>query len=246
MAQSETPYAEKTFGDRNRVKRYLQHKRLNDALAIADGLPEPDLVVDFGAGNGEFCKWLARRYPRARICCYEPHPLLLQQARDNLAGQPRIEFAARAAELPRQQAGLVFCLEVFEHLPAAESSQALGQIERLLGPRGHLVIGVPVEVGLPALYKGAFRMFRRYGEFDARVANVLRCAIGRPPAVRPTVELMPGSHYHLQHLGFDHRAFFLDLGRHFTRLKQSSSPLRWAGSWVNPEINLLLGKGGCA
>lgn len=237
---AEIPYAEKTFGDRNPLKRYLQSKRLRDALTLAKGLPQPAIVVDYGAGNGEFCKHLSRCFPHARIACFEPHPGLLQQARENLAGQPRIEFVSSVSALPHQGIDLLFSLEVFEHLPAVERDQALETIGNLLGPAGHAVIGIPVEVGLPALYKGLFRMLRRFGEFDARPLNVLRSALGNPPGDRPAVELLPGVHYHLHHLGFDHRAFRALLSRSFREVRHSGSPLRRAGTWVNAELNLLV------
>jgi hypothetical protein len=165
---------------------------------------------------------------------------LLQQARDNLAGLRGIEFTDSISGCPPGSVDLLFCLEVFEHLPVAESEQALHTIGRLLGAAGHAVIGVPVEIGLPALYKGLFRMLRRYGEFDAKPGHILRCAMGRPPANRPAVELMPGAHYHLHHLGFDHRRFRERLHREFRAVRHSVSPLRWGGAWLNAELNLLV------
>jgi SAM-dependent methyltransferase len=236
----ETPYADKTFSDRNPLKRYLQQRRLRDAMALVQGLADPAVVVDFGAGNGEFCKYLVTRFPAAQVFCFEPHPGLLQQARENLAAHASVSFHSEFEELPIGQADLVFCLEVFEHLPTAESAQALARMVSLLGGTGHAVIGVPVEIGLPALYKGVFRMARRYGAFDARLGNVLGSSLGRPPAERPVVELMPGSYYHLHHLGFDHRSFRLHLEPHFRLIRQSTSPMPLGGTWLNAELNLLL------
>ena len=236
----ETTYAEKTFDDRNRVKRYLQSRRLQDALRLASALDEPRLMVDFGAGNGEFCKWLAGQFPSTRIVCYEPHPGLLLQARDNLSACPGIEFAAGLDELPAGVADIVFGLEVFEHLPLEEMAQALRGIDRLLSQQGHAIIGVPIEIGPPALLKGLFRMLRRYGEYDASWPNVLRSTLARPPVDRPTVELMPGSRYHLHHTGFDYRAFRSQLRRSFREIRHLHSPLRWAGPWANAELTLLV------
>jgi SAM-dependent methyltransferase len=238
-SQQETPYAEKTFGDRNPLKRYLQTGRLQDAIALSEGLPEPRAILDFGAGNGELCKRLSGHFPKARLVCFEPHPGLLEQARQNLAGVSGIEFVSAAADLSSGQFDLLFCLEVFEHLPAKESEEAIDTIQRLLAPNGHVIIGVPIEVGPPALYKGLFRLFRRYGDFDANMANILRATIGRPPSSRPVVELMPGSFYHLHHLGFDHRRFTKWLEQRFRLIRQSGSPAGWAGSWFNSELNLL-------
>jgi SAM-dependent methyltransferase len=234
-------YAAKTFADRNPVKRFVQGRRLRDAVHLAQSLPDPDVIVDFGAGNGELCKRLVRRFPAARIICYEPHPELIQQARANLESIPGVEFCTEASELPRAGADLVFCLEVFEHLPPAESGRVLDQLEKLLRGGGRAILGVPIETGLPALYKGAFRMARRYGEFDARPGHVFGAMAGRPPAERPVVELLPGSHYHLHHMGFDHRVFRRQLLRRFEIEAESGSPFPWLGHWINSEFNVLVG-----
>ena len=147
-------------------------------------------VYHFGAGNGELCKWLAGRFTESRIICYEPHPGLLQQAREKLAAFRSIEFAGSLSELPDQAADLVFCLEVFEHLPPTESEQAISSIIALLGEGGHAIIGVPVEVGFPALLKGSVDAF-----CEDLVTNA-------------GVLLLPGSLY-----GPDYNAFRVGFGR---------------------------------
>lgn len=242
--QQETPYVEKTFGDRNRLKRRLQAGRLQDALVLADQLPMPRCILDFGAGNGELCKLLVRRYPDARVYCYEPHTGLLEQARDNLVGLSGITLVSSTDELLPGSFDQVYCLEVFEHLPVTELDQAIAKIQEMLTPTGHAVIGVPIEVGLPALLKGIFRMLRRFGEHDASVGNILRCTAGHPPTERPAVELMPGSFYHLHHLGFDHRMLRNRLRQEFIEVGASTSPLKLGGTWLNSELTLLLGTRG--
>ncbi|NIP18764.1 MAG: methyltransferase, partial [Xanthomonadales bacterium] len=187
-------YAQKTFSDSNPVKRFFQRSRLRDALRLAEKYPAPGVVIDFGAGNGELCKGLAARHPDAEIVCYEPHPDLLAQARSNLAGLVNVKFTDTVPEHP---ADLLFCLEVFEHLPERESAEVAAQFRGLLRNGGRAIVGVPVETGFPALYKGLFRMVRRFGDHDARPGNILGAVMGRPPAERPAVELLPGVFYHL-------------------------------------------------
>lgn len=230
-------YARKTFSDSNAVKRFFQRRRLKDALRLVEPGRAPNTIVDFGAGNGELCKSLAKTFPGSRLVCYEPHPELLDQARQNLAGLPGVRFTA---DLPRQPADLLFCLEVFEHLPQRESSLVLGQIRGLLRDDGIAILGVPIETGIPALYKGLFRMARRHGDHDARLGNILRAFAGRPPGGRPVVELLPGSYYHLHHLGFDHRSFGKRLGRDFEILKTATSPLPGFGPAVNSELHFVV------
>jgi SAM-dependent methyltransferase len=229
-------YAAKTFADRNPVKRLFQRARLNDALHLARGVVRPRLIIDFGAGNGELCRLLSRQFPGAGIVCYEPHPELLAEALENLAGVEGVTFLSDPERLPRASADLLFCLEVLEHLPEREFDVALDQVEAMLAGDGVAIIGVPVETGFPAFYKGLFRVMRRPGDFDARPGNIVSAMLGRPPGERPAVELMPGSWFHLHHLGFDHRRFRRELERRFEVQRHSASPVPWLGEAVNSEV----------
>lgn len=238
------PYSEITFQDKNPVKRWLQRQRLVSALTAA-GRPDPppSMICDFGAGNGELCKLLVKRFPRAGIVCYEPEAELLDEARKNLAGLTGIDFYPDIRPLEKGSVDLLFSLEVFEHLPHEETRKALQRIADLLKPGGKAVIGVPVEIGIPALYKGLFRMMRRYGAFDADPGNILRCLAGRPPKHRPAAELAPGLNYYFEHLGFDYRRLTAQLGRYFKRPSITTSPFPFWGPWLMPEIYFILEKG---
>jgi len=239
---SKISYAKKTFEDSNRIKRFFQNSRLEDAIRLVPDRDDPDLIVDFGAGNGELCKRLSGRFPNSRILCYEPHPELQDQARQNLEGADNIAFISDPSELPRASAGLLFCLEVFEHLPEREFNMVMDQVWQTLADGGSAIIGVPIEVGIPALYKGLFRMFRRFGDFDARPMNILAALLGRVPADRPVVELMPGSYYHVHHLGFDYRRFRKQLSRVFKIGKTSASPFSILGATINSELHYVVSK----
>jgi len=231
-----------TFQDRNPVKRYLQRSRLKDAVRLCRLQPGVKIIVDYGAGNGELCKHLSDVFPEAKIYCFEPHPELLEQARENLKNVANVIFIDRPLELADASVDIVFCLEVFEHLPEKELRQALGHLDRILAVDGVAVIGVPVETGLPALYKGVFRMLRRFGEFDAQFKHIVPAIFSRPPSRRPEVEIMPGVKYYLHHLGFDHRKFRDRVSSNFEELKVSASPFPRFGFLINSEANILVRK----
>lgn len=72
-------------------------------------------------------------------------------------------------------------------------------------------------------------MTRRYGAHDARFGNVLRAAIGRPPAGRPVRRISRGLPYHFHHLGFDHRKLRV-------LIRETFDPVREFGSPVNSEL----------
>lgn len=241
---SRMAYSDITFKDRNAIKRWLQARRLVVAARMAEGCPDPRCILDFGAGNGELCKRVARQFPSATIICYEPTPSLMAEARDNLAALPQVRYCESLEQISDGSVDLLFCLEVLEHLPEKETGEALRQFNRLLGDDGRAVIGVPVEIGIPALYKGMFRMSRRYNAFDASVGNVLLAALSRPPQYRPVSEIAPGLSFHPEHLGFDHRRLEARLRAQFALQKIATSPFALFGPRLHPEVNFLVRKAG--
>jgi len=236
-------YAEITFRDKNPVKRWLQRQRLVSAMKLCSTSIRPlETICDFGAGNGELCKSLADHYPNAKIICYEPTPRLLLEARENLSSIANVEFFQDIRSIVSGTLDLLFCLEVFEHLPPEETTDALQTISDLLKPDGTVIIGVPVEVGVPALYKGIFRMWRRYGAFDANMKNVVLAFLLRPPSARPVSEIAPGFRFHSEHMGFDFRRFKETVSSNFKLKRVSVSPFPVLGSWLMPEIYIVAEK----
>jgi 2-polyprenyl-3-methyl-5-hydroxy-6-metoxy-1,4-benzoquinol methylase len=236
-------YSKKTTNDKNLLKRFVQRRRLADALSTLRHL-DPGFsgrLLDFGAGGGELTGMLARRFPASNVVCYEPAPGLFEEAREDLAGLSNVEFAPTFEELKGRRFEYAFCLEVFEHLPPRQTGQAIRRLNRLLAPGGTLVVGVPNELFVPALAKGVFRMTRRYGAFDARPANVLKAALGRPPKTRPVQRIARGLPYHMAHTGFDHRRLEKGLSETFEPMRSFGSPIDAAPWLLSSEIYLVFG-----
>jgi SAM-dependent methyltransferase len=235
-----TTYAQITRDDPNPVKRWLQDRRLVDATRLLAGRVL-GRVVDYGGGDGALTLRLLRAGRSAEVRCFEPTPQLRAEAQDLLRGAVGASLVATAQDLPDAWADTAFCLEVFEHLPPAETQVALDHLHRVLRPDGRLVIGVPVEIGPPALAKGLFRMARRLGAFDARPGAVLAATLGRPPRVRQEAPIGPGLAYYPHHLGFDHRVLLARLGERFEILGQSGSPFGGPAAF-NSELYILARK----
>ncbi len=198
-------------------------------------------ILDFGAGDGELVRQLAADVA-LEATVFEPTPALMAEARVKLSGLDRVAFAEHLDSVASGTFDYVFCLEVFEHLPPNETIHAVAEIDRLLKPDGCAVIGVPHELFLPALFKGMFRMWRRYGDFDASPRNVAASALGRPPTARPVADIAPGVPYHFHHLGFDYRSLERLLGDHFQIGKRWFSPFPALGAALNSEVYFLLTK----
>ena len=238
-------YADQTINDPNRLKRWIQHQRLRDAreiLRAANGKGRVE-VLDFGGGDGELLYECLQTFPRVRACLYEPTPEMRREAEAKLSGFVGVQIAGDLRDLEGQRFDLVFCLEVFEHLPQKETDAAIAAIHALTKPNGHVVIGVPHEVFLPALVKGVFRMVRRFGAFDARPVNIMLAALGRPPANRPMKQIAPGFSYYRHHVGFDHRKLERSLQPSFEVVSRWFSPSRLLGQVLNSEVYYLLRRG---
>lgn len=235
-------YSEITLGDKNPVKRFVQRRRLRDALSVLDGLDDrfSGNFLDFGGGSGELSRMLARRFPRARVFCYEPMPGIFEEARQNLSDLENVTLVSDRKELRGLAFEYVFCLEVFEHLPIRQTARTLRIVDRLLKEGGLFVVGVPNELFVPALLKGLFRMKRRYGTYDARPRNVLRAALGRPPARRPVRMISHDLPYHFHHLGFDHRRLRAQLSETFDPISEFGSPVK--NQLFGTEIYFVLAK----
>jgi SAM-dependent methyltransferase len=236
-------YADITTGDPNPVKRWLHRRRYADAVSVLvdAGRRDRPRILDFGAGNGELVRQI-NAVASVEALVYEPAASLMAEAKEKLAGMQSVQFTETLASVEPATFDYVFCLEVFEHLPARQSDEAIASIDRMLKPGGIAVIGVPHEIHLPALLKGLFRMCRRYGDFDARMGNIWAAARGRPPASRPVAEISPGVPFHFHHLGFDYRMLEAMLRRRFQLVERWFSPLPVAGALLNSEVYFLLQK----
>ena len=236
-------YADLTIRDRNPIKRWLQHRRFADALAVLAGVSARGRprILDFGAGDGELVRRI-HGLAQVEALVYEPSAALMAEAKQKLAGMASVQFTDSIASVESGSFDYVFCLEVFEHLPARQTDAAIADIERLLKPGGVAVIGVPHELHLPALLKGLFRVYRRRGEFDARFGNIWAAVWGRPPLLRPVAEIAPGVPFHFHHLGFDHRTLEKMLQEHLHLVRKWFSPFPLLGATLNSEVYFLLRK----
>lgn len=228
-------YEQQTRGDASRLKRWVQNRRLSDAVRLSKLAGTPAHIVDYGAGDGALSLALAAAFPAAAITCFEPISSMRAEAVRLTARHRAITVAADEADIP-VGAGLIVCTEVFEHLPPDAFEHALSEIERIAAPGGLIIFGVPVETGPPALAKGLFRMARRYGAEDAQPRRVLAATFGRPPSRNPQT-IAEGRSYLHAHLGFDQRAFERAIRTRFTIVKRRFSPFN-LGSSVASELYL--------
>lgn len=107
----------------------------------ADGILWPDIRERVGTIVGtNYDDWLTqqcrRRWPKDAI------------------------LRADARTLPFETASfdVVFCLEAYHYIPFVDRVKGIEEMHRVLRPGGRLVMGVPIEVGLPGLVKFLMRV----------------------------------------------------------------------------------------
>ena len=106
-----------------------------DEIALVGGLRPEAEVLDLGAGTGKLTRVLARRF--ARVTAVEPDESM--RAVSFLATQccKVVEGSAEAIPLPDDSIDGVFCADCFHWF---DWPVALAEIERVLRPRGALVL----------------------------------------------------------------------------------------------------------
>lgn len=235
-------YSSITINDKNFLKRWIQKRRLHDAIRILDSLQLHRVrVLDYGGGDGELIFRLASRH-KHQWSLFEPSPQLRQEATNRLSSISDIAVYSSTQQILSSHFEVIFCCEVLEHLPEEELNSAIAEIYRLLTTNGVAIIGVPIEIYIPAFAKGIFRMARRLGEFDAKLSTIIPAALGFPPKTRPLGEISSGLRYHFHHTGFDHRKLQLRFEKFFDIQSKAFSPLGVGGALMNSELYFVLKK----
>lgn len=233
-------YSELTFKDRNPVKRYLQRQRLKEVakkLTQTFDAQSHLRILDFGCGNAELYKYLKESFPSFTYVGFDPSEKYIAEAKTNVNLTPKDKLTFEKEEILAQHYDLIFCLEVFEHLPDEIMAVELSTVQQLLSPNGILVVAVPNELYLVALIRGLFRMTRRFGAYDATPKNVLLSTLGTPPTDRHKT-LNKAGNYIWAHMGFDYRVLAKTLQRYFHVSAPFGSPFPHSPLFVNTEVNL--------
>jgi hypothetical protein len=140
-------------------------------------------------------------------------------------------------------------MEVLEHV--VDWHPLLEEFERLLDPRGRLVVSTPIETGLPLLVKQAVRRvagWRGIGYYPGTTGytalelgkSVLASStqhIERPIFTRPD-----GSLFH-DHKGFNWKVLKVALAERFNIVRMLTSPLSWLGPQASTQVWFIAQKG---
>ncbi len=195
---------------RRRALRNVPHQlRLRKILSILDRWDDKHPFADAGCSNGYLTDIIARRYDLPDAIGYDRDLNNLAVARER---HPDLEFRyldITGPDTPRGEYGLVTCFETLEHVPALE--EAIGALVGMVRPGGHLLITVPIEIGLI----GAGKFIAKTLVLRQRLQELERKGGRRISTLRYFTDVLcyrdiskyrdfPAEVFHT-HFGFDHR-----------------------------------------
>jgi len=150
-------YARKQLCCSDPLIAWSHRRRYRVALDVIRGL-RPTKLLDYGCGDGTLLAMLAEQPAIPVAIGAEVDRSQLDDCRARLSGCTNLKFVL-VDELRHSghqcSYDVIVCTEVLEHVIEVDS--VLEHFDELLRPRGHLVISVPVETGLPLIIKQAAR-----------------------------------------------------------------------------------------
>lgn len=218
-------YASFTYEDPNPIKSWIQRHRLRAAAQMVDLADKS--VLDYGCGDGRLFQELTAHNPRV-MHGYDPSTSMIREA--NAYGMPNTLFSTNFEDFDGNRYDVVFCMEVCEHLTDESLFELVQNIYGVTHAESTLVLGVPIESGLPSLGKNIFRLIRRQPQATVHrtILALLGLHITRAPSPRGWIGT---------HIGFNWRHVY-DMLPYlgFRPVATSCLPVPALGRWLNNEI----------
>lgn len=227
-------FAVKQIYCRDRLISWTHQSRFTVGLELAEEFAG-ERILDYGSGDGTFLAMaMSAPHPPARAVGAELDPTVVGDCNTRFADLEGLAFVPIPSLDGEEHAGAydaVFCMEVLEHV--VNLDPVFDQFARLLAPDGKLMISVPVETGLPLIFKQTYRTIAgwrgigdypgvtpyTFGELFASLFPGSRQHIRRP------VHLAPNGFASHDHKGFNWRHLLDLLSRRFTHEKTIASPV---------------------
>lgn len=247
LFQPRTPrnYQEQTYSSPYWIVRYPHQMRLRAASeAVLDHHPE--VLLDYGAGDGHLLFTLVDAGFAGDIVAYEPDAQFRAQldAEARRRGlQDRIAITAQRSDLLGPY-DFVCCLGVLEHMPLPERRSFYDLCRGALAPGGRVLIDVPVEVGPTLLVKSLIRMVLKGRYKEYRWSEILRYGLGGRIYDASRYDKDDTRTWVHDHKGFDYRLLERELIEDgFTIVARRPTPFRrLPAPLFNQEVFLTLSR----
>lgn len=241
-------YARKQIFSRNRLVAWSHSSR----FALARRLVGPyagGRLLDYGSGDGTFLALVHDLFPDATGADIDPGQVNECAARlSSLDGLRFVTTDTLADASHTARYDVVTCMEVLEHCPGDVREHVLDDLRRLCGPRGAVIVSVPIETGPALAAKQAARAFaaltglHEYATRERYSARELATMVfaGRATEIareESTGTLPDGRVVRFTgHKGFNWRALEASLDARFVVERRLFSPIRATGRWLNSQV----------
>lgn len=238
-------YAAKQIFCRDRLVAWSHRRRFEVGLALAKRF-RGRRILDYGCGDGTFLALLWERDDRpASAVGAELDLAQVDDCRARLGRLPGVGFESLARLDGTEHCGAyegVVCMEVLEHVVAVDA--VIERLWRLLADEGTLIASVPVETGVPLLFKQAVRRvagWRGLGDYPGSAPYTCReylasvFAGATPHIARPIYNPDGDMPFH-DHKGFNWRVLRNHLVRRFSIDEVVASPLPWLGPRLATQV----------
>jgi SAM-dependent methyltransferase len=234
-------YYRKQLGCKSGIIAWSHRSRFRVGLRLIGA--SPGKVLDYGCGDGTFLAMAADRVREGLGADIADNQI--EDCRNRFASVANLRFCSirQLSEVGHDTAyDVVTCMETLEHCTAPVVEIVLGDLARLVSPRGRVVISVPIEIGPTfvlklcvrklAAWRGLsdYRYYESYGGgaalrmiFANRATKFDRPVYGEPDAPAH-------SHY-----GFNWRALRERVRAHLDIERTAFSPLGFLGGWVSSQ-----------
>jgi arsenite methyltransferase len=171
--------------DKERSQRYAWQTKIGSRIVyapfakkIAQGLAnleEGATVVDLGTGPGWLAVELHKLWPQAKIIGVDPSSEMLRIAKQNAdeAGMPDFEVRlGTAEEIPLAPSSADLVVSQYSFHEWADPQKGLGEVLRILKPRGSLVLNDYNEAWLSPWKRRLLGLFHHLDMFEFTVEQV--------------------------------------------------------------------------
>lgn len=215
----EIPYEVQTLNHPNPIVRFAHQARYKNSLDLAVRLlPRDGVILDFGAGQGEFLHRLAQLRPDVRLIAFEPYMDLKYD---------EIERRLTLAEIESNSVDFYCAFETLEHVPDQVLEDFIAEGKRVCRPGAKVVVSVPIMQGavLPIKELSRSILFRRFSDYSA--VQMIQGIFG--------LQVPRAGNILLSHKGFDQRKLYDRLKVTFGPQERFYSPFRYLPWWCNSQ-----------
>lgn len=151
-------YAKNQLFGKSAIISWSHRKRFEFGLTLVRKLGSKRLL-DYGCGDGTLLAMLQEAGSAPQLCVgAEVEPKVVEDCNHRFRHLPNVQFVEVPKLSSSEYAGqfdVVLCTEVLEHVVDLEPT--IAKLKRLVAPGGRLIVSVPVETGLPVLFKQTMR-----------------------------------------------------------------------------------------